>query len=96
MGTVAARLDECPVCNGTGCVSLPQPETAALGDVLRARRHRARLTLKAVGARSGVSLGYLSQIEKGRNAPSLETLRKVAGALGCRASDLLREAEGDG
>ena len=65
----------------------PQPEPVeplwrtAAGDVLRAARHRREQTLVQVAARAGISVQYLSEIERGRKEPSSEVLAAVAGAL---------------
>ncbi|MFN8630138.1 MAG: helix-turn-helix transcriptional regulator [Chloroflexota bacterium] len=46
----------------------------------RWRRDRG-LTLAQVGERSGLNIGYLSQIENDKAVPSLEALAAIAGAL---------------
>ncbi len=62
-----------------------------LGDVLRAaRRHRGR-TLREVSADARVSLGYLSEIERGQKEASSELLASIAQALGYPLSIILRE-----
>ena len=60
----------------------------AVGGVLRAERRRQDRTLADVAERSGVSLPYLSEVERGRKEPSSEVLGAVAGALGLRLVDL--------
>ncbi len=49
-----------------------------LGDKLRALREDKNLTLKELGEQSGLSLTYLSEIERGTVYPSLETLKQLA------------------
>jgi len=49
-------------------------------EVRRWRRERG-LTLAQVGERSGLNMGYLSQIENDKAVPSLEALAAIAGAL---------------
>lgn len=62
-----------------------------LGDVLRhARRHQGR-TLRQVSSDARVSLGYLSEIERGQKEASSELLTSVTGALGLPLSFVLRE-----
>ena len=56
----------------------------------RARRKALGLTLAQVAQRSEVSLGYLSQIELGKNSASLDTLYKISLGLGVRMSDLFQ------
>ena len=53
----------------------------AAGGVLRAARHHREQTLVQVAARAGISVQYLSEIERGRKEPSSEVLAAVAGAL---------------
>jgi XRE family transcriptional regulator, regulator of sulfur utilization len=64
-----------------------------LGRSLRAHRDAARLSLAALAARSGVSKASLSMIEKGGANPSLETLWRLAGALGVSLGTLVGESE---
>ena len=49
-----------------------------LGAVIRERRKLLGLTLSEMAKRSNVSLGYLSQIELGKNSASIETLYRMA------------------
>jgi transcriptional regulator with XRE-family HTH domain len=60
----------------------------ALGAAIRDSR-RGRLSLEGLAQRAGVSLGQLSQIENGTANPSVETLIRIAGALGLDLSDLV-------
>ena len=50
------------------------------GEVRRWRQTRG-LTLAQVGLRSGLNIGYLSQIENGKAVPSLDALAAIAGAI---------------
>ncbi|WP_377509761.1 helix-turn-helix domain-containing protein [Octadecabacter sp. R77987] len=52
-----------------------------LGPRLRRQRHKHGLTLQELGADSGVSVGYLSQVERGNAIPTLGTLSQIAAAL---------------
>lgn len=62
-----------------------------LGDVLRdARRHQGK-TLRQVSADAQVSLGYLSEIERGQKEASSELLASITEALGYPMSIILRE-----
>lgn len=54
---------------------------ARIGEKLRLRRKVRRLSLQAVADASGISIGQLSQIERGISAPSLRSLRQVCQAL---------------
>lgn len=60
----------------------------AAGEELRRERRRAERTLSDVATRAGISVQYLSEVERGRKDPSSEVLAAVAGALGLRMADL--------
>lgn len=62
-----------------------------LGDVLRDRRVERGLTLREVSAAARVSLGYISEIERGQKEASSELLASLCGALEAPLSDVLRE-----
>jgi transcriptional regulator with XRE-family HTH domain len=62
-----------------------------LGDVLRRRRQEQGRTLREVSALARVSLGYLSEVERGQKEASSELLASICDALGVRMSDLMRE-----
>ena len=64
-----------------------------LGRSVRGHREAARLSLGALALKSGVSKANLSTIEAGAGNPSLETLWRLAGALGLSLGVLLGEAE---
>jgi transcriptional regulator with XRE-family HTH domain len=62
-----------------------------LGDVLRAQRVERGMTLREVSAGARVSLGYISEIERGQKEASSELLASLCSALDVRLSDVLRE-----
>ncbi len=62
-----------------------------IGDALRARRQGQHRTLREVSTAANVSLGYLSEIERGQKEASSELLAAICEALGARLSELLRE-----
>lgn len=61
-----------------------------LGAAIRERRKALGLTLAEMAKRSDVSLGYLSQIELGKNSASIETLYRIAMGLRVRVADLFQ------
>ena len=63
-----------------------------VGAVLRDERHRQGRTLQHVADVAGVSVPYLSEVERGRKEASSEILAAVAGALELRLVDLLGRA----
>ncbi len=69
----------------------PEPEPLwreAVGRELRTERHATERTLADVAERAGVSIQYLSEVERGLKEPSSEVLSAVAGALGLGLFDL--------
>jgi transcriptional regulator with XRE-family HTH domain len=62
-----------------------------LGDALRRLRLRQGRTLREVSASARVSLGYLSEVERGQKEASSELLAAICGALGTPLSQVFRE-----
>src|SRR5674476_303899 len=62
-----------------------------IGDALRAQRLRQNRTLREVSASARVSLGYLSEVERGQKEASSELLAAICGALDVELSDLFWE-----
>jgi transcriptional regulator with XRE-family HTH domain len=62
-----------------------------LGDALRARRQSQHRTLREVSGAANVSLGYLSEIERGQKEASSELLSAICDALGAQLSELMRD-----
>lgn len=60
-----------------------------LGDRLRVRRRRAGLSLREVARRTGISVSFLSAVERGVSGPSVPTLFKLTELYGVRVHDLL-------
>jgi CheY-like chemotaxis protein len=65
----------------------------SLGNSIRERRKALGLTLANMSDRTGVSLGYLSQIELGKNSASIETLYRICLALGMKMSELFQAVQ---
>jgi transcriptional regulator with XRE-family HTH domain len=61
-----------------------------LGQNIRNRRKKFKLTLIEVSKRTGVSQSFLSQIEQSKVSPSLQTLNKIAAALQTTITSLLQ------
>jgi len=57
-------------------------QTLQFGGRIRALRRKSGLTLQALADQSGISVGFLSQVERDKATPSLGTLAAVASALG--------------
>ena len=52
-----------------------------LGEHVRNIRKKRGITLKELAEKTGLSIGYISQIERDLTDPSLSTLRKLSAAL---------------
>jgi XRE family transcriptional regulator, stress-response regulator len=66
-----------------------------LGDVLRQQRLLQGRTLRDVSKEARVSLGYLSEIERGQKEASSECLAAVCAALDLPLSFVLNEVSGE-
>lgn len=62
-----------------------------VGDTLRGVRLRQRRTLREVSSSARVSLGYLSEVERGQKEASSELLAAICGALDVELSELFGE-----
>jgi transcriptional regulator with XRE-family HTH domain len=89
-GWVLRRMDKVSLDEG-GRSGHRTPLARYLGTSLRDRRQRLGLTIAAVAHQVGISRGMLSKIETAQTATSLETLGKLAEALGVSLSALFRD-----
>jgi len=62
-----------------------------VGETLRGLRLRQRRTLREVSATARVSLGYLSEVERGQKEASSELLAAICAALDVELSELFQE-----
>ena len=62
-----------------------------IGDALRARRQSQHRTLREVSTAANVSLGYLSEIERGQKEASSELLASICAALDVPLSEILSD-----
>ena len=69
------------------------PDTAAIGDQIRARRQALDLTQGELADRSGVSKAMICDIECGKKNPTIRLLGQLAAGLGVGISDLLEVDE---
>jgi transcriptional regulator with XRE-family HTH domain len=63
-----------------------------IGDVLRRARMEQGRTLREVSDSARVSLGYLSEVERGRKEASSELLASICGALDIPLSRIMLDA----
>ena len=62
-----------------------------IGEKIRESRKGKGLTLAQMAERTGLSVGFLSQIELGKNSASVDTLYRLSRALGMRLGDFVQE-----
>jgi len=62
-----------------------------LGDVLRGERMRRGMTLRELSSEARISLGYISEIERGQKEASSELLASLCDALEVPLSQVLRD-----
>ena len=65
-----------------------------LGARLREVRRGQKLTLLQVAEQTGLSVSYLSDLERGRTKPSMETLERLSSCFGLSGVDLLAGVDG--
>lgn len=67
----------------------------SLGEVLRSARMRRAMTLRELSAAARISLGYISEVERGQKEASSELLAALCEALDVPLSGVLREVSDD-
>ncbi|WP_010283057.1 helix-turn-helix domain-containing protein [Bacillus timonensis] len=68
-----------------------------LGEKLKEIRKEKRLTIADLAQKTGLSNGYLSNVERNLNSPTIESLRKIVDALSISLVELFQdEDEGTG
>jgi transcriptional regulator with XRE-family HTH domain len=66
---------------------------AGLGDAIRELRQERSFSQERLGFESGVHRNYIGGIERAERRPTLDTIAKLASALGLPPAELLRRAE---
>ncbi|MEP2785037.1 MAG: XRE family transcriptional regulator [Pseudoruegeria sp.] len=73
----------------------PADETTfELGAALRTRRKDLKRTMQSVADAAGLSVGFISQVERGLSAPSLSSLASIAKALDAEISHFMPQPSG--
>lgn len=70
----------------------PTSPLDSVGEFIRDRRQRSRLSLRELASRSKVSNAYLSQVERGLHQPSVRVLRAIADALELSSEQMMMYA----
>ncbi|QDU60816.1 Alginate biosynthesis transcriptional regulatory protein AlgB [Planctomycetes bacterium Pan216] len=91
IGDLAASVDK--ALEAKGLLRLTATELQRrIGEKIREERKSHNLTLAEMAERTGLSVGFLSQIELGKNSASVETLYRISRALGRDVGDFFQEA----
>ncbi|NJM54854.1 MAG: helix-turn-helix transcriptional regulator [Verrucomicrobiae bacterium] len=72
-------------------MSLGQQHRRLLGEAVRSRRRHLKLTQEKLAEKSGLSTVFISRIECAKESPSLDSLVKIARALGVKVRDLVQD-----
>lgn len=66
-----------------------------IGEKLKKTRKKQNLTISDLAKMTNLSAGYLSNVERGINSPTIESLRKIVNALSTTFIELFREQKKD-
>lgn len=62
------------------------------GNWLGSVRAKHKITYRQMSEATGLSAGYLCELEKGNSSPTLATLEALASAFGCTVWQMLKRA----
>ncbi|MBL9054555.1 MAG: helix-turn-helix transcriptional regulator [Tabrizicola sp.] len=68
-------------------------DATAMGQKLKAFRQARNLSLRDLGARTGTTASFLSQLERGTSGAAISTLMRIAEALAISVADLFEDRE---
>ena len=71
----------------------PDPNAVFMGQSVRELRAAKEMTLQELSIGTKLSVGYLSQVERGLSAPSISALQAIAKALDVTVSWFFRASE---
>lgn len=72
---------------------IPMLDSKLVGGVIADFRKRKGISQEVLSGLADIGRTHLSAIERGERKPTLETLYKIACALGVKMSDILKEIE---
>ena len=67
------------------------PVLVALGKNVRELREQKKLTQEALAERSGLDPSYISGIERAVRNPSVVSLARLSGGLGCTVAEICKD-----
>lgn len=62
-----------------------------LGEAVRARRKKAKFSQEKLAEKADLSTVFISRVERGKESPSVDSLVKIARALGVRVRELVSD-----
>ena len=68
-------------------------QNATMGMRIKALRKEKKYTLKQLAEETGLSIGFLSQLERGMSSIAVDSLAKIASILGVSLSTFFSDAE---
>ena len=68
-----------------------QQHRRLLGEAVRAKRKKRHLSQERLAEKADLSTVFISRVERGKESPSVDSLVKIAKALGVRVRELLRD-----
>jgi len=68
-----------------------QKHRQLLGEAIRAERKRASFSQETLAEKADLSTVFISRVERGKESPSMDSLVKIATALGVRVRDLVED-----
>ena len=68
-----------------------QRQVETFGEYIRTQRKLAKLSLRELAARAEISNAYLSQLERGRHAPSVRVMKSLADAFNLSVETMLEQ-----
>jgi transcriptional regulator with XRE-family HTH domain len=72
-------------------MSASQQHRRLLGETVRIKRKKAGLTQEKLAEKADLSTIFISRVERGKESPSVDSLVKIARALGVRVRDLVKK-----
>lgn len=61
-----------------------------VGDYIKDIRKGNKMSVRVLAEKTGLTIGYISNIEKNRSSPTLSTLNKICDALNIPLSEFLK------
>jgi y4mF family transcriptional regulator len=66
-----------------------QKHRQILGETIRAKRKKSDLSQEQLAEKANLSTVFISRVERGKESPSVDSLLKIAHALGVKVCDLV-------